>query len=373
MKVLILTTSTGQGHNAAASAISEGLNALGCETEILDVLSVGKRNISPHISSLYSNIVNHTPLLFSALYNMGAVVSSSKRHSPIYYLNSLYSSSLERKLNESMPDVIVCTHIFGAQAFTYLYNKNRIRIPSVAIMTDYTCSPFWEETKADKFVIPSPLLIDEFAEKGIPKEKIVPIGIPVRTKYIHKTEKAVARKKLNLPLDKTVFFCMGGSTGFGNIKKLCVELKKVKPDCIITAVCGHNEKLYRKLCEYPSVKAYNFSDDVDILMDAADVVLTKPGGLTISEAASKRIPLILTAPIPGAETMNAAFFEKCGMAISAKNIKDAAAAAKKITEDENLSNMLISAQQKYISTDTSKRIAELVVETAGQAGTFGEE
>lgn len=373
MEALILTTSTGQGHNAAASAVSESLNALGCETEIIDVLSIGKRNISPNISSFYSSLVNHAPLIFGALYGIGDAVSSNKRHSPIYYLNALYSDNLEKILNESTPDVIVCTHIFGAQALTYLYSKNRTKIPCVAIMTDYTCSPFWEEIQAEKFVIPSPLLIDEFAKKGIPREKIVPLGIPVSSKFTYKTEKATARKKLNLPLNKTVFLCIGGSMGFGDIKKLCCELKKARPGSIIAAACGRNEKLYNELRDNPSVKAYNFSEDIGLLMDAADVVLTKPGGLTTTEAASKRVPLILTAPIPGCETKNAAFFEKCGMAKSAKNIKDAVEAACEISEDGNLSNMMIAAQQKYISRDTSKQIAELVVKTAVQAGSFGEE
>ena len=176
MKVVILTTATGQGHNAASQAVAHYLETRGCETVVDDVLRTGKKDASAPVSALYSGIVTHAPWFFGALYHAGELVSSSRRHSPIYYLNTLYADDFAKKLNALGADVIVCPHIFGAQALTCLKLKGRIRAPAVGIMTDYTCSPFWEETRLEKYVIPSPLLAEEFAGKGIPREKLVRPG-----------------------------------------------------------------------------------------------------------------------------------------------------------------------------------------------------
>ena len=242
MKVLFLTTATGQGHNTAAGAVSESLRARGCETIVGDVLKSGEKDVSGRVSGLYDRIVLHAPHFFGMLYGLGGLVSSSRVHSPIYYLNTLYSASFQRKLAEIAPDVIVCTHIFSAQALTYLREKGRSRVPALAIMTDYTCSPFWEETRLDRYVIPSPLLTDEFVRKGVPAAKILPAGIPVDSRFARKTDRVQARRQFGLPPDRTVFLLMGGSMGYGGMQRICGDLLARMPDALVAVVCGRNKK-----------------------------------------------------------------------------------------------------------------------------------
>ena len=358
MKVLFLTTATGQGHNTAAGAVSESLRARGCETIIGDVLKSGEKDVSGRVSGLYDRMVLHAPHFFGMLYGLGGLVSSSRVHSPIYYLNTLYSASFQRKLAEIAPDVIVCTHIFSAQALTYLREKGRGRVPALAIMTDYTCSPFWEETRLDRYIVPSPLLTDEFVRKGVPAEKIVPDGIPVAARFARKTDRMQARRQLGLPPDRTVFLLMGGSMGYGGMQRICGDLLRQMPEALVAAVCGRNKKLYARLHGVQNVRAYTYIDSVDLLMDAADVLLTKPGGLSSTEAAVKRMPTVFTSPIPGGETCTAEFFSSLGLADFARKPSEAARAACVLASDPGRRDAMRRAQETYIPVDAAVRIAD---------------
>ena len=361
MKVLFLTTATGQGHNTAAGAVSETLRERGCETVIGDVLKSGEKDVSGRVSVLYDRMVLHAPHFFGMLYGLGGLVSSSRVHSPIYYLNTLYSASFQKKLAEIAPDVIVCTHIFSAQALTYLREKGRSRVPALAIMTDYTCSPFWEETRLDRYIIPSPLLTDEFVRKGIPAEKIVPAGIPVESRFARKTDRARARRQLGLPPDRTIFLLMGGSMGYGGLQRICGDLLRQMPDALVAAVCGRNKKLYDRLRGVQNVRAYTYIDSGDLLMDAADVMLTKPGGLSSTEAAVKGVPTVFICPIPGGETCNAEFFSSLGMADFSRKPSEAARAACALAGDPDQRDAMRRAQETYIPTGAAARIADEIL------------
>lgn len=361
MKVLILSTATGQGHNTASESIKEYLDSQGCETVIMDVLKSTDKDVSSPISRLYANITVHIPWFFGLIYHLGELVSSSKRRSPIFYLNALYADSLYKKIAALNPNVIVCPHLFGAQVITKIREKYNLKTPTVAIATDYTCSPFTEETRLDVYIIPAKELKDEFVKKGIPPEKVVPIGIPVKSRFRNSTPKDEARKIFGLTA-KHVFVIMGGSMGYGKMDKLASELLRRDPEAQVAVLCGHNEKLYKRLLNKPNVVPFEYIDDVDIIMDAADVLLTKPGGLSCTEALVKRVPIVFTCPIPGCETKNAEFLSSLGMAISVKSARKAADAAINLLRNSVNVQRMIETQNKYIDRHTAQKIGNLIIE-----------
>lgn len=367
MKALILSTKTGQGHNSASMAIASCLENEGWEAIVSDVLKSGKRNVSAPVSALYDNIVLHMPALFGMLYRAGELVSSSKRHSPIYYLNSIYSGKLLDKIKSTEPQIIICPHIFSAQAITRLYEKHELSTPSVGILTDYTCSPFWEETRLDAYVIPAPQLIDEFAYKGIPREKLYPLGIPVNSCFKKTHDKAEARRLFGITADK-VFTVMGGSMGYGYIRELSTLLAGKMPRAQVIAVCGNNEKLFKSFTGISNIIPFQFIDNIDILMDATDVLLTKPGGLSSTEALSKRLPVVLTCPIPGGEERNADFLSSIGVAEYAKTPESAVEKAIELVFDMRKRKKMIEAQEKYINRDADRDIAKLIIKLSEKAG-----
>ena len=354
-------TATGEGHNSAAKAVSQQLNERGCETFIGDILKTGHRDVSSHVSNMYRNLVIHAPGFFGFLYHLGVLISSKKVHSPIYWLNSLYADSFERRLEQIMPDAVVCTHIFSAQAMTYLRESGRSQLPSFAIITDYDWSPFWEETHLDRYFLPAPELTGDFARRGVPANKLVPIGIPVNVTPANRETPFEARRALGLSEDRPVFLCMGGSMGYGNMAEVCSILYDLCPQAQILAVCGTNQSLYNKIAVLPGVKAFGYIDKVGRMMDAADVLITKPGGLTITEAAVRRVPMVLTCPLPSDEQNNAEFFSRYGMALFCPNVSDAAHAAFQLTLDPKRTARMKCAQKLHVPPDAASQIAENLI------------
>ncbi|MDR3552290.1 MAG: glycosyltransferase [Clostridia bacterium] len=370
MKVLILSTKTGEGHNSASKAVADYINTRGdCEAVVADILKSGNKNVSGSVSNTYAFVTTYIPWFFRFLYSLGALISSPKHHSPIYYLNSLYSKELMRKIGEIGPDVILCPHIFSAQAITYLKLVCGLETPAAGLVTDYTCSPFWEETRLEKYVIPSRVLREEFIKKGIPAEKLAPIGIPVCSRFKSRRSKQEARAAFGLSAEH-VFVIMGGSMGYGRIPQLAGAIHERMPDAQVVAVCGNNRNLAEKMrAQAPeNLVVMDFVDDIEVLMDAADVLLTKPGGLSSTEALTKRVPIVLTDPIPCGEEMNARFLSSLGVAVFKPNIRDAADAAVALVRAPEGAAAMLRAQEEYFDRDTDIHVGELLISMAKAGG-----
>ena len=329
----------------------------------MDVLKMGKTDVSSLASKAYAAVTVHAPWLFHFLYRVGEKVSTSGGRSPVFYANTLYADGLYSEICRINPDVIVCTHIFSAQAVTYIREKYAIKTPAVGVATDYTCIPFWEESALDRYIIPCKALAGEFAGKGIPAEKLVPLGIPVDARFQSKTPKRQAREKFGL-YAKHVFVVMSGSMGFGNIGRLANALLAAVPDSQVAAVCGSNKRQAKALAGMTNIIPFGYINDIDILMDCADVVLTKPGGLSSTEAISKRIPTVLTRPIPGCESQNAEYLDSIGAAVFAKSEKQAAEAALQLITDRSAAAEMLAAQNKYIAKDADRKIGDYLIALA---------
>ena len=360
MKFLILSTATGQGHNSAAFAVAESLQARGCRAKVLDVLKLKNEAVSKRVSRLYSDVTVHAPRLFHRLYRIGERVSSPGGHSPIFRLNTLYAERLYREICRLGPDVIVCTHIFSAQAVTWLRERYGLNLPAAGIATDYTCIPFWEESALDGYVIPSPALADEFAARGVPAGRLVPIGIPIRPEFLKHCPKAEARRSFGLAAAH-IFLVMGGSMGYGNIGEIAEALASAMPDSQTVVLCGSNEKLLHKIESLHNVIPMRYTDRVCSLMDAADVVLTKPGGLTSTEAIAKRVPTVLTRPIPGCEQRNAEFLSSSGAAAFSDGTRSAVLAARLLALSERAAGEMLRAQERVWPDGTDGRIADYLI------------
>ena len=179
MNVLILSCNTGGGHNAAARAAAEAFRAHGDEAVVLDYLKLAGEKVSRTVGNVYVETVKIAPGLFGLLYKIGMLVSRLLRRSPVYYVNGKMAVYLAAYLKKHPADVIVMPHLYPAETITYMKRKG-MKLPlTVAVMTDYTCIPFWEETDCDYYMIPHESLIPEIVKRGIPEEKLVVTGIPV--------------------------------------------------------------------------------------------------------------------------------------------------------------------------------------------------
>ena len=189
-------------------------------------------------------------------------------------------------------------------------------------MTDFTAHPFWEESiHFDYIVTPSELLNLQLLRKGFGIGKILPFGIPIDPKFADETvSKREARESLGLDPDKLTLLIMSGSMGFGNIRNVVASIDRLPNDFQAIVVCGNNAEAKEEIESMRKSKTfltYGYVNNVELMMSAADCIVTKPGGLTSSEALAKRLPMIIVNPIPGQEDRNSEFLLNAGAAMAA--------------------------------------------------------
>ena len=377
MKVLILSCNTGAGHNSAAKAIKEALDDDGHTCNIMDALSFGGQKASDLVCDAYIEMVKKAPKLFGEIYKMGNKLGqlnqeTTKMRSPVYYVNKLYAKALEDYINQNNYDAVICVHIFAAEAMTSLKKHKKIHIPFYFVATDYYCAPMVEETIPDAIFIAHKDSTFTYLAHGIDKNLLVPTGIPVSKKFLIKKDKAEARKIFGFKDDDEIFLMMSGSMGFGDLLNTTrYILENGNEHTKIVAITGHNEELYKEFessfNDEPRLVLIGFTDKVSDYMDACDVLLTKPGGLSSTEALAKGIATVHTTPIPGCETENVQFFTEHHLSVCAKEASDAGRLAIAVMNDKFLQNQLLQAQKNYKYEDSATKIAQYV-ENAGKNG-----
>jgi len=319
MKVLILSVTAGQGHHQSAKAVMEYLVANNVECVMLDTFEYINPILSESIARGYLISTKFTPAVYGKLYRLA---EKKEKNDSTFSMSALISSILSRKLityiQDYNPNVIVCTHIFAAQIVSHLQRKNMLNAKTIGIITDFTIHPFWEDTDLDYYITANELLNYQAQKKGIPEKKIKALGIPIHSKFAVKMNQSEARALLGIE-DKLTVLVMSGSMGYGNVGKIVRKMDKlVDMDFQIMSVCGNNKRLKKHIDLLSSRKKiynYGFVDNVDVMMDAADCIVTKPGGLTVSESLAKGLPMILMNPIPGQEDRNVDFLLNNGLAV----------------------------------------------------------
>ena len=322
MKVLFLSNTAGQGHHSTAKALMELLITMGVECRMLDTYQYVNPVLYETISRGYLLATGLTPVAYGRAYRFLEHVDINKsKLSIINITNSIMSIKLKKFFKEEFdPDVIVCTHIFSAQIVDVMKSNGQIKAVTIGIITDYTIHPFWQDVpNIDYLVTASELLTQQAVKKGIAPKQLLPLGIPINPKFSKKVEKFKARKELNIDNDIFTILLMSGSMGHGNIMEVMRSIDKLEQDFQVLAVCGNNKRALRKISRYNSKKkvySYGYVNNVELMMDAADCIITKPGGLTSSEALAKFLPLIMINPIPGQEERNVEFMLNNGLAVN---------------------------------------------------------
>lgn len=367
MKILILSCNTGQGHNSAGLAVKEELERRHIPCEMKDALSFARGRASRTISGAYIGVATKAPSLFGGVYRLGGLISSSKRKSPVYYANTRYAQPLKEYIEAGGFTAVVTPHLFPAETLTYLKRRGELSVPAYAVATDYTCIPFWEETRLDGYFLPHKDLVEEFTKKGMPREKLFPTGLPVSGRYREDLSREEARKILGLPESAPVFLVMTGSMGFGDISSFTLDLLLNCPkEAKIVILTGNNASLRARIDHDFSgesrVRTVSFTHDVPIYMAACDVLLSKPGGLTSTEAAVKNVPMVHTRPIPGCETKNARFFSSRGLSLFAEDPGEAAKAAARLASSEKLREEMCRRQRETIPRDAAGDIVSFLEE-----------
>ena len=367
MKVLILSTGTGEGHNSAGKAVLEQFQKRGIPCEMADALDFASEKAAYYGKKVYVWSTVKATGVFSGAYKAGKAISSAKHKSPVYYANALYAQSLYEYIADNGYDTIVMPHLFPAEAVTYMMKKYRPPVKTYFIATDYACIPFTEETETDYYFIPHEDLKEEFHRRGIPMEKLIPLGIPVSERFCSMRTKEEARKSIGAVQDGKCILVMTGSMGYGHVESLVEHIvRRMDARTRIFIMGGSNEKLKGKLREIYAedhrVEVLDFTHRAQDYLAASDLLFTKPGGLTSTEAAVAGIPLAHTNPIPGCEERNVAFFTSRGMSISDKNEERIAQKGLELMADTDGINRMLASQAGNVNRNAARDICQFIIE-----------
>ena len=353
MRTLILSCNTGEGHNSCAKAIQETYAAHDETCDIVDALQFISKRASQFISDWHSRIYRHAPKLYKAGYHTAEERTSVFREgTTVYRYLTSGSEKLYHFILDGGYDNIICTHVFPALALTAMLKHHPMPLVTSFVSTDYTCSPSVENSELDYYFIPDISLTEEFVQCGVPREKLIDSGMPVKQAFYLNTDKAAAKAELGLPVDHQHLLVMCGSIGCGPIKELTEDLLiRLTSEQDLTIVCGANEELFAKLERHfahdPRIHIHGMVDYVPVLIHSADLFLTKPGGLSTSEAAACGVPMLLMDTVAGCEGHNLNFFLRQGIAVTAdtpKHLADLAAAL--LADPEQLQEMSRAARHR---------------------------
>lgn len=378
MNVLILSCNTGEGHNSASAAVKEELRRQGFQCVVEDALQFISPGISRMMSWGHTCMYRHVPGLFRWGYGY------AERHRSVFQSNSLIyrffakgTHQLYEFCEEGSYDAILCTHVFSALMVTDMKKKYPLSASTYFLATDYTCSPSVEQSDLDGYFIPSEELTEEFVKAGIPTEKLITSGIPIREMFYQSVDKREAKLYFGVPTDCRHMVLMCGSMGCGPIKRMVKYLALcMTEEQYLTVVCGTNEKLNRELCgklkSYPNIQVKGYVQNMSLLLDSADLYITKPGGISVTEASVKKLPMVFIDAVAGCEDYNMHYFMARGCAVRTVPVKELAGLCIALITDQVALQRMTAAYQVFTQKCAGKTVCSIMTD-AKKGNRSGEE
>lgn len=363
IRALIISASTGQGHNSTAAAIQSVFIENGWECRTIDAHYQAFKPLGFCISKGYLITIKCLSGMYAHTYTKLESRKAGKNDMTVLS-SKMISGRLGKYINEYQPDVIICTHVFGGMSIQHLMNKGKINAKTFGVVTDFTVHPYWEELLGfDGIVIPCEKLKAQALAKGFTEEQILPFGVPIHSKFSGKLSKEEARAQLGLMPDKPVITVMSGSMCHGGIYETIKKIDGINKCFQIIAICGSSkkqlEKLKKERMRHKTLKL-GYTDKVNVVMDASDIIITKPGGLSTSEALSKDLPMFFSKPIRGHEERNLAFLTENGAAIAVTDETPVDELIKRYFTDEELRDSMRAAVNEVGKKDAAKKLFDYI-------------
>jgi processive 1,2-diacylglycerol beta-glucosyltransferase len=217
------------------------------------------------------------------------------------------------------PHAIVSTHFLPADVLGRERRKGRLAAPLGVVITDADVHRLWVHRGVDRYFVAREEAAALLRGLGYGETQVQLTGIPIDPRFAVAEDRAALRRKHGLPADGAVVLLLGGGFGVGPVRELARSLEGASRPALIVVVAGRNEALRRSLVAQsgPRVRVLGFTTEMHEWMAAADLLVTKPGGLTTAEAVARVLPMVLVNPIPGQEERNADALLEAGVAVKA--------------------------------------------------------
>lgn len=323
-KILIAYTTAGFGHRRAAEALYNYLSSNYAEKEvkIVDILDYANYFFRKTYASGYFFIVKNFSFIWFLLFRLTAAVGQNrfaKRFSSL--ITALCTKGFKKLLVKYQPEIILATHFLVSEVALSIRKSGLINSRIVTVITDFDVHPFWVDPEIDLYCVGSVETKEKLLKFGIRNARIIVSGIPVDLKFTRTYRRAAISEKLKLSNNSFTALIMMAGFGLGPIEKIVNALEERVQ---LLVVCGKNKNLYSRLTNRPGrkIKVFGFIDNIEELMAVTDLIITKPGGLTVSECLAMNLPMVFVAPIYGQETANAKFITGHGLGITLANLRE---------------------------------------------------
>ena len=372
MRTLIATVTAGAGHLAAAAALEEAWRCMrpADAVEKIDLVKFFSPLHRKIHADGYVKLVEHAPEIWGMMFKKTDDPKLARRLNRIKRVFPSHSRErFARCVREFAPDAVLCTHYLPLEVLGDLRRKAARRLVShkdgrgeevvvseddlargplvVSIVTDFEAHALWMEPCVDLYCVAAEETKARLVARGAKAEQVVPTGIPISAGFSMTVDGKGVRKKLGLRDDLPVLLVLSGGFGMGPVGKILTELDKVRNEFQILVVTGRNEELRRELAaqdrRHPT-HVLGFASNMHELMAVADLVISKPGGLTSSEALAMSKPLIILNPIPGQEEANSDFLLERGAAAKLNRVEDLPYRLEQLLGSKKLAQMAKAAQ-----------------------------
>ncbi len=322
-KILIMYATYGTGHKKIAEYIEKYFQSHGdYQIELIDILKFSTPVLGSLTEKTFEKINFSIPYLWDVIYN------TFNRKIKLFPKNTMVISTfkfkgLKKKILEFNPDLVISTHYFCSTIISHYKRKHGLNSKLITVVTDYEAHEFWlENEKYESYlVIGNSIEKKELAKRGISKNKIKDIGIPLSDEFnpnMYNRNKTIKTYKLDEEKKTLVFFCSRGKI----TSKYAKEILKSNLECNVLVITGNNVKLREELKEIkktydnPNIKILDYINNVPELLNIADLVITKPGGATVTECLYFNVPMLFIGKSSGQEKANARYLDKQKCSIS---------------------------------------------------------
>jgi processive 1,2-diacylglycerol beta-glucosyltransferase len=351
MRVLIATVTAGAGHLQAAAALEEAWLALRPRDNVerLDVLDFTSRLYRKFYIESYVKLIEHAPDVWAHVFK--------RTDDPEYVrklararrtLSQLTTNKFSTRVKKFKPEVVFCTHYMPSEVVSAVKDE-MTRPPLIAsVVTDFEAHALWMQPGVDLYFVAAEETKARLVARGLTADQVIVTGIPISARFANVGDVPAIRKRLGLRDDLPVLLVLGGGFGMGPVVEILHELNKVAVLMQIVVVCGRNDELRREAAvidmRHPT-RVFGFATNMHELMAVSDLVITKPGGLTTSEALALGKPVFVLNPIPGQEAANSDFLLENGAAAKANRVEDLPFRLEKLLGSSRLSELAQNAKR----------------------------
>ncbi len=359
---------------AAASALRAELarEDPAFESAVVDSYKYAASVVSRVVSDGYLGMVKTIPQMYRFLYNRAERATEVGPFRT--WIHQFTAANLRGLMQEMKPDVVICTHAFPCGVMAEYKKQFSDAAPVVGVVTDFAVHSFWMHDNIERYAVATPEMRATMIERGIQPGRIVVSGIPISPAFGKlPADVEDLRARLDLPRDHNVVLMMGGGLGIGPLSTVMQALNMLDVPMCAVVIVGRSSRSAERVLEaahdvYYPVRVLGFVGNVDDYMHAADVLVTKPGGLTSAEALAAQVPMVLFKPLPGQEERNTRYLVERHAALRVKRANDLPRTIAGLLQSEDARNGMRAAMSALAKPYAAKEVAGVIRALAAESG-----